>query len=153
MGTNIQSIIFYFFQRIFVYYHCTENKSVIPKLEEIISSNTRITLFSILSRTQFAEKKPAHFVLAFHFGKHVSSNLYFIIVLNFFHCYWQLWKTSLVLCWVLFISTSIWRKSVYSFFVITHYVGFFSFLLGIRRGLSGYDYRYYPLCWVLFIST
>ena len=105
MGTNIQSIIFYFFQRIFVYYHCTENKSVIPKLEEIISSNTRITLFSILSRTQFAEKKPAHFVLAFHFGKHVSSNLYFIIVLNFFHCYWQLWKTSLVLCWVLFIST------------------------------------------------
>ena len=128
MGTNIQSIIFYFFQRIFVYYHCTENKSVIPKLEEIISSNTRITLFSILSRTQFAEKKPAHFVLAFHFGKHVSSNLYFIIVLNFFHCYWQLWKTSLVLCWVLFISTSIWRKSVYSFFVITHYVGFFSFL-------------------------
>ena len=36
---------------------------------------------------KFAEKKPAHFVLAFHLGKHVSSNLYFIIVLNFFHCY------------------------------------------------------------------
>ena len=117
-------------------------------------------------------------MLAFHLGKHVSSNLYFIIVLNFFHCYWQLWKTSLVLCWVLFISTIWWgrfnkcwlivithyvgffsflRKQnliwIWNWNVITHYVGFFSFLLVKLSAKHVHVYRYYPLCWVLFIST
>ena len=82
------------------------------------------------------------------------------------------------LCWVLFISTlllnSFTRKFVnvithyvgfFSFLrkqnliwiwnwnVITHYVGFFSFLLVKLSAKHVHVYRYYPLCWVLFIST
>ena len=87
------------------------------------------------------------------------------------YCYYPL-------CWVLFISTlllnSFTRKFVnvithyvgfFSFLrkqnliwiwnwnVITHYVGFFSFLLVKLSAKHIHVYRYYPLCWVLFIST
>ena len=57
------------------------------------------------------------------------------------------------LCWVLFISTLLLNSFTRKFVnVITHYVGFFSFLQVLKNKIC-IIYRYYPLCWVLFIST
>ena len=63
------------------------------------------------------------------------------------YCYYPL-------CWVLFISTLLLNSFTRKFVnVITHYVGFFSFLLVKLSAKHVHVYRYYPLCWVLFIST